>query len=46
MYRTQSIEPAVRSIIWRQPDQRLIASIVGGDKQALEQLFGRHSARI
>ena len=32
--------------IWTQPDQMLIESVADGDKQALEQLFARHSARI
>jgi RNA polymerase sigma-70 factor (ECF subfamily) len=46
MHGTQVIEPALRSIIWPQPDRMLIESVAGGDKQALEQLFARHSARI
>src|SRR5262250_1650736 len=46
MYRTQGVEPAVRSIIRPQPDQMLIESVAGSDKQALEQLFARHNARI
>ena len=46
MHGTQRFEPALRSSIWPQPDQMLIESVAGGDKQALEQLFTRHSARI
>jgi RNA polymerase sigma-70 factor (ECF subfamily) len=52
MHGTQGLEPALWSSIQPQlpilkkPDQMLIESVVGGDKQALEQLFARHSARI
>ena len=46
MHGTQGFEPALRSSIWPQPDQMLIESVAGGDKQALEQLFTRHSTRI
>ena len=35
-----------RPYIWPQPDQMLIESVAGGDKNALEQLFARHSARM
>ena len=46
MHGTQGFEPALRSSIWPQPDQTLIESVACGDKQALEQLFARHNARI
>ena len=52
MHGTQGLQPALRSSIRPQlpiskkPDQMLIESVAGGDKQALEQLFARHSARI
>ena len=45
MHGTRGFKP-VLSIIWPPPDQTLIESVAGGDKQALEQLFTRHSARI
>jgi RNA polymerase sigma-70 factor (ECF subfamily) len=45
MHGTQGFDPAL-SIIWPQPDKMLIESVASGDKQALEQLFARHSARI
>jgi RNA polymerase sigma-70 factor (ECF subfamily) len=52
MHGTQGLEPALRSTIRPQlpnsqkPDQILIEAVAGGNKQALEQLFARHSARI
>jgi hypothetical protein len=44
-----SLEPTVQAIIRpisKKPDQMLIESVAGGDKQALEQLFARYSTHI
>lgn len=52
MHSVHGLHPALRPsvqpepAISKKPDQVLIEAVAGGDKQALEGLFARHSARI